>query len=960
MITKFITLSILLFASVGWSLNANVTFNTTADCKQAYRLSQFADAASETAQNNFCATRVFSGSSATSTVSGTTVTAAAVPVDVCVQTKLQALLARVPELNAIAQQNAQNDFKIKCIQEESLRNQQASNQTAINVQIEAQRAQAQAAADAKAAAAAAKSAPKGSAGAGKGGGDPDISKVFGQVLKATGLDKTLANAGKSATDAVKSGVDKAKAAVAPAKDPAKDAAAPATADAAPAAGTPATTEAEKPPATPATSQADRDKMVAEEKARKADADRAEAPPAEVARKEDTPKTDTAAAPPAEKPADTAAPATAAAEPAPSPTAAPDTTTPPPAAATPAAGSDVDGGIAVNPDGSLKTADQIQADIDKGEAATATPPAAVPVDPERERLLQDETARAEAERKAGCAASEFGCDGDVVDRSEKKELTPDEEKQVDAKINEMTTPEGQAAADAGLASATEDANRSFGGDPKTKEAVDALNKPNAATDPKTIITTSSDAAEQKIAATFQVMAPMFEAMAPANMPESGKALSEVQNKIHKYMTGAKKECTKATEKSDNLCKKETSPTQAKVASAAKAMEPVLKGIDSASKLLTLTADAAKLSAAGMTKASAECSKAKTSCDTTCEKATKELDEILAEIKKFQQTFQGELAQRMSECEVADPTPQYCYFVSPAFNTVSSGTPQITEAMTGEKTPTPMGTVQSLVVKCKVEHAFDIGQALKLIQDLMKSADSAKDGAKKLSSGNGGGTTKIAAYCELPDNKTTQFCTCQKDNTKEGCPGFIAKRTETAKPKDVAGKDLKSNGTNLGNSFATGFKPTTGFGTGINGLKTGSLNGKDAGKASGFAGSGGGKSGTSIGGGVVKGSGSSSSGFAGSSSGFNSRDPSSVEKGNSAGKKFNFGSFASTGGGAGGRGGSGGAGKFNGALLKKQIDAIKRQIASDKIAAEVSPASGKTNWEKIREMYAIKSKSLIIGQ
>ena len=66
-----------------------------------------------------------------------------------------------------------------------------------------------------------------------------------------------------------------------------------------------------------------------------------------------------------------------------------------------------------------------------------------------------------------------------------------------------------------------------------------------------------------------------------------------------------------------------------------------------------------------------------------------------------------------------------------------------------------------------------------------------------------------------------------------------------------------------------------------------------------------------------------------------------------KKWSFGSFAAgVGSMMGGRkGGSGGAG--NGNLNSQQEAAIERKIASDRYAAEVTPASGISNWDKVHK-------------
>ena len=49
--------------------------------------------------------------------------------------------------------------------------------------------------------------------------------------------------------------------------------------------------------------------------------------------------------------------------------------------------------------------------------------------------------------------------------------------------------------------------------------------------------------------------------------------------------------------------------------------------------------------------------------------------------------------------------------------------------------------------------------------------------------------------------------------------------------------------------------------------------------------------------------------------------------------------------------------NGSIGTKEMNAINRKLASEQVAAQVSPASGKSNWEKVKQMYLFKENSFI---
>jgi hypothetical protein len=87
-----------------------------------------------------------------------------------------------------------------------------------------------------------------------------------------------------------------------------------------------------------------------------------------------------------------------------------------------------------------------------------------------------------------------------------------------------------------------------------------------------------------------------------------------------------------------------------------------------------------------------------------------------------------------------------------------------------------------------------------------------------------------------------------------------------------------------------------------------------------------------------------------------DAASIEKEKS---KFNFGSFGSLGGAISGFFGGSKKSSDSNKFSKDQVEAARRQIASEKVRSEISSASGKSNWDKVTTRYN-ESSSSFLGQ
>lgn len=410
---------------------------------------------------------------------------------------------------------------------------------------------------------------------------------------------------------------------------------------------------------------------------------------------------------------------------------------------------------------------------------------------------------------------------------------------------------------------------------------------------------------------------------------------------------KETCTKLAETSGFLCIEGTSPGAQATKALVDASGPILGAISSAQKACSSTADVTGLASKVMTIAKATCVTAKMACDSGCAAANASLKELEAMIKTLNTKAQADSKTVLASPACLNPyTKVACQGENTTKQTSANQAIQSLSASLKKETPPTAGTVPYMSAKCAANMRDIVALAANVIQ-LVMAQKSAADCDKKLSAdGNGGGAVTPTQYCEMPANSGTQFCKCKQNANQEGCPGFAGKGSligADANKDSVAGINLKT-GKGL-SSFAGGSRGTaTGFGP--NGKQeynpaapgTGdklAMTGADAAAA----GSGGGFGGGSAGGGTAEGA-----------------------SGKPEDKKWSFGSFANALGGmfGGGSGGKGANNKGNGnASNSKQEAAIKRKIASDKLAGEITSASGKSNWEKVHQVYLIKDSTLITG-
>jgi hypothetical protein len=327
---------------------------------------------------------------------------------------------------------------------------------------------------------------------------------------------------------------------------------------------------------------------------------------------------------------------------------------------------------------------------------------------------------------------------------------------------------------------------------------------------------------------------------------------------------------------------------------------------------------------LTGAKAACVGAKLICDSSCAAAVATLKSLSAKQLKMDQS--------VTRAAAIGRRPDLAQF--PA---------SIKTSLLEESNPATPGSPVLAADKCS-KNMKDIMALGANALGMFMSSQNAKECAKKLASqaqtGDAGVTPE--QWCQKPENTKLEFCKCRLNPQQQGCPGAVA-----AAGQNTAGSNIRP----------VAGRSSFGGGSGSNGLGSADLGNVGSTNESGTAGA---KTDLNLANGSP--SGVTGGGFGGSLGGGSSADTNTA-KGSDGKlpdkKKWDYSSFGSSGSGGSSRSGNS---KFasNGSLSGDQQMAVERKIASDKFAAQVSSASGKSNWEKIRNMYLMKENTFGNGQ
>lgn len=431
------------------------------------------------------------------------------------------------------------------------------------------------------------------------------------------------------------------------------------------------------------------------------------------------------------------------------------------------------------------------------------------------------------------------------------------------------------------------------------------------------------------------------LAEVGMVESETLLEEIKSATLAYKQ-SKLSCGASADAAEIVCIESKSELAAGAKKIIDAAGPLMAAVSTAQKACSSTASTTSLAQQAMTLAKGACVAAKVTCDSTCAKADAELTAINSKVPNFiVQTQIKYNALYVAWCATAIPNPtcpELTVALKPAFDVYKAVVPK---AFTADAVPAVKGTTTSLVLRCQ-GYTKDVVLFAANILSLLQANKSAAECAAKLGSGGGSATAK--EYCTVPENATTSLCKCQKDSTAEGCLGHVATTENEKNTTDDKGKNIKPSG--AGNQFAGEFDKVKPTAIDLGGLKSDSASTTDDKKTDPLSASGGGGSASNS-------SGGSSGGFGAAGAAGSKEAVAGDDK-----KKLGLGSFFGSGGGSSSGSGSGKIG--TGSLGQKDMDAIQRQIASEKLRAEVSGASGKSNWEKVSERYLRNKATLLVGQ
>ena len=457
--------------------------------------------------------------------------------------------------------------------------------------------------------------------------------------------------------------------------------------------------------------------------------------------------------------------------------------------------------------------------------------------------------------------------------------------------------------------------------------------------KASITKAAEMAEKKVRSLITNLDTVTGSLRQNGFVISAGEITKIQTSINKYLE-TKKVCTAGAESASFYCAEGSSTGVKAVNFMMNFGSPILAALNSAQKSCSTLSKLTSLAAAGLTAAKAVCATTKFMCDGKCGKSQTEFANIIVDLKKVMTIVNSEIINANNlHCQGKCPVEARNAAIG-----INNQITQIANEFNTEGEPKSQGSNGSMLAGC-ADHAKDLMLMAVNIIGVVKASKSAKKCGDELAT-TGGAPLTPQQYCETPANAQTVQCKCQKDLTAVGCPGApvaVVDPKAVKLPNDI-GSDLKPGGGVSG--FATNTKPIT---PKSNLTSPESLTGPAA-VAAGirraiFGGGGSGKAAATTGSDVAGGSGSGGA--------------EAASDANKAGsKKWNFGSFGSFGGGGSGSSGSDkNAVNGNGGLGEKEMNALKRKIASEQVAAEVSPASGKSNFEKVKRMYLFKENSFI---
>ncbi len=519
---------------------------------------------------------------------------------------------------------------------------------------------------------------------------------------------------------------------------------------------------------------------------------------------------------------------------------------------------------------------------------------------------------------------------------------------DASLSSSDANTSKANAQSALPSQAVETSAALGPEatPAIDKMLDISKNPEAAAEGKvTSLTTAAEATNGKLRETAEASKNLAQfvggGMAPFTL--TSNALQALSQQITTYVDIGKKACLKTAEAAGFLCLEGPGNGMAAARTVLEVAGPALAAINSAQKSCSTTAKVTRMVGTAMTIAKTACVGAKLACDGSCLIAESQLKKIAIQIQELEPLIVEDTNISLENCSSKmEPARTECgRFVGQKQKTASAQRAKFRAVVEMEATPTSPGTSKFTAAKCQA-HIKDIALMGLNILGTLTAQKNAKACADQLKAGDG---TTTAEYCAQPANTASSYCKCQKDNSQLGCTGYVAATSST----NSITNDGKGSDQRLNTGGVSGFAgPHVGgadmnLGTVKSPLSSNTDPTKDPSMIK--------DSNSPAGGGY-----SSASAASGGAKGASGKSSELGATADSDKKKWSFGAFSGAfGGGSSGAAGKGAAGSA-GRLGQKDLD-VQRAIASEKFRAEVSEASGRSNWEKVRESYLRKSSSLI---
>lgn len=394
---------------------------------------------------------------------------------------------------------------------------------------------------------------------------------------------------------------------------------------------------------------------------------------------------------------------------------------------------------------------------------------------------------------------------------------------------------------------------------------------------------------------------------------------------------KESCSQTSAQAEQLCSLIRSDKAQMVQQLMSIGATVLSSVTAASEGCGTTSNLAKVAQGGMILAQMACTAVKFRCDFSCASAEKLMKEMRTGAEALMKCGLDKLqATQNSGVVLAQSTTRLSQRLAKELQTDNS--------------------VPAAIKQCE-KHSVDIATMGIQVLGFAKASADATACKEQLASGNGGGKSSSSVtgakmttveYCGIPSNATSITCKCIANPNAEGCLGSIAKQ------------GIQHGRINTG-SGAAGFAGT-GSRTGSTGLIASDTQSK---KPNGEKPT----SGLSAAAREALGLNNNAASTNSMNSGGSSPSGGNTQNGNSASDvsipKKSFGFFSSLSNAVSNSfGGNKNAATPNSKAFNEKVtqQAIKRKIASDEARAQISPASGMSNFEKINKRYRSKFSSL----